>query len=72
MASLNIARCILSGVLVAVTDYIAEAIGLGWTFTIYALVALLFPIPVTAVLIRYGARQQKIREERAKKSAQVH
>lgn len=62
IASVNISRCILSAVIVAVSQYIINGIGTGWTFTMYSLVAMIFPIPVTLVLVRYGPRWQEKRE----------
>ena len=64
IASVNISRCILSAVIVAVTQYIIDGIGTGWTFTLYSLVALVCPIPVTFLLVRFGPRWQEKRETR--------
>ena len=63
VASLNISRCILSAIIVAITQFIINGIGTGWTFTIYTLVGVFIPIPVTIVLIHYGPRWQTNREQ---------
>lgn len=60
-AALNIGRCILGAILVAVTQYSIDGIGLGWTYTIYALISIFMPLPVLYTLCVMGPKWEKRR-----------
>ncbi|KAL4401734.1 transmembrane transporter [Malassezia pachydermatis] len=54
VASLNIGRCLLGAIFTAFAQYVIDAIGNGWTFTIFTLVALVISLPIMALLRAYG------------------
>lgn len=63
VASLNIGRCVLGAVFTAFVQYVIDAIGNGWTFTIFTLVSLAISLPITLLLPMHGPRWLAEREK---------
>lgn len=63
-AALNIGRCVLGAILVAVTQYSIDGIGLGWTYTIYAIIGIVGPLPAMYVLCVMGPKWEQRRQYR--------
>lgn len=61
-AALNIGRCLTAAGFVAASQYIIDAIGYGWTQTIFGLVSLLAPMPMAWAVMRYGPTWKHRRE----------
>ncbi|KAK7755535.1 hypothetical protein SLS62_002469 [Diatrype stigma] len=64
-ASKNIIRCTLAGILVAVLDFLVNAMGYGWTFTVLGLLDAVTCISVTVALNKWGKiwRDQRSRAQ---------
>lgn len=62
----NFVRCLLAGAFIAALEPIAQAVGLGWCFGIFAILQI-FSIPAVWLLKAYGLRW---REEKAASGAE--
>lgn len=65
-AANNLVRCLLGAAASAVVNPMIDGIGNGWTFTIWGLLCLIFPIPLLLVCIKHGPslRARRCEKER--------
>lgn len=63
-AANNFVRCLLGAVGAAVIDYMLQAMGRGWTFTLIAAVIALLT-PMVAAIVAYGPKWRKEKSTRA-------
>ncbi|WFD31571.1 hypothetical protein MSPP1_002610 [Malassezia sp. CBS 17886] len=62
-AAINIGRCLLAALFVGVVQYMIDAMGLGWMFTMVSLLTFILPIPLTEVVMRIGPHWHAARAE---------
>ena len=61
----NLVRCLMGAGAVSIVAPITDAIGPGWTYTIFGLACLL-ALPMTYAAMRFGPRWRKQRAEKAR------
>lgn len=64
----NFVRCLLAGACIAALEPIAQGVGLGWCFGIYAILQI-FSVPPVWLLKTHGLRW---REEKAARDAEAN
>ena len=69
-AAFNLIRCLLGAGATALILPMTQAMGLGWSYTLIALVYVLLS-PMLLVVIRYGPRWRAERKERDEKKARA-
>lgn len=72
-AALNVCRCLLSAAGTSVIQYMIDAMGLGWCYTLIGLVIIAFT-PLTSVVVRWGPgwREERYLRVETKKQSKMN
>lgn len=65
-AASSIVRCLGAAAAIAAMQPLADAVGLGWCFAVYAILVV-SEVPLVWVLVRNGVRWRKVRAERVER-----